>query len=114
MGAQQPPRRSGSITDEITKEITSSFSVIDTHQNMLSCYAIVEKGMLDLGPVWLDGYVRTCMVEGMAQAMEKAAISGTRTAGRVPSCCWLARMAWTSNVASWTAGAKLRAERSRA
>lgn len=71
------PAKYGSITDEITKEITSSFSVIDTHQNMLSCYAIVEKGMLDLGPVWLDGYVRTCMVEGMAQAMEKAAISGT-------------------------------------
>ena len=74
------PAKYGSITDEITKEITSSFTVIDTHQNMLSCYAIVEKGMLDLGPVWPDGYVRTCMVEGMAQAMEKAASYGALVA----------------------------------
>lgn len=67
----------GDITDEITKEITSSFEVIDTHQNMLSCFAVIERGMLDLGPVWLDGYIRTCMTEAMALAMETAIITGS-------------------------------------
>ena len=39
----------GDITDEITKEITSAFEVIDIDQFKLSAFAIIEKGMLDLG-----------------------------------------------------------------
>ena len=72
------PAKYGGVTDE---DHQGDHLQLLRHRHpsriMLSCYAIVEKGMLDLGPVWLDGYVRTCMVEGMAQAMEKAAISGT-------------------------------------
>lgn len=67
----------GSITDEVKKEITSALKVVDMKQNKLSCYAVLEKGMLDLGPVFLDNYIRTCMAEGMALAMETAVISGT-------------------------------------
>lgn len=67
----------GQITDEIIKEITSSFKVVDVHQNKLSAYAIVEKGMLDLGPVFLDGYVRACLAEAIFAGLEEGIVAGT-------------------------------------
>lgn len=67
----------GKITDEIVKEITSSFKVIDVDQNKLSAYAIIELGMLDLGPTFLDGYIRTVLSEAIMAGLELAIVSGT-------------------------------------
>lgn len=67
----------GKITDEIVKEITSSFKVIDVDQHKLSAYAIIENGMLDLGPVFLDGYIRTVLSEAIMSGLERAIIAGT-------------------------------------
>lgn len=67
----------GTITEEITKEITSSFKVVDINQNKLSAYAIVEIGMLDLGPVFLDGYIRAVLSEAIMSGLELAIVSGT-------------------------------------
>lgn len=66
----------GQITDEIIKEITSSFKVIDIHQNKLSAYAVIEKGMLDLGPTFLDGYIRACLAEAILSGLEEGIIKG--------------------------------------
>lgn len=67
----------GQITDEIVKEITSSFKVVDINQNKLSAYAIVEIGMLDLGPVFLDGYIRAVLAEAIMSGLELAMVAGT-------------------------------------
>lgn len=67
----------GQITDEITKEITSSFRVMNVNQHKLSAYAIIEKGMLDLGPVFLDGYIRAVLAEAIMVGLEKAVVKGT-------------------------------------
>lgn len=67
----------GQITDEIVKEITSSFKVVDINQNKLSAYAIVELGMLDLGPTFLDGYIRTVLAEAIMSGLELAIVAGT-------------------------------------
>lgn len=67
----------GKITDEIVKEITSSFKVVDIDQNKLSAYAIVELGMLDLGPTFLDGYVRAVLSEAIMAGLELAIVAGT-------------------------------------
>ena len=67
----------GKITDEIVKEITSSFKVVDVDQNKLSAYAIIELGMLDLGPTFLDGYIRTVLSEAIMAGLELAIVSGT-------------------------------------
>lgn len=67
----------GPITDAIAKEITSSFKVIDVNQNKLSAYAIIELGMLDLGPTFLDGYVRTVLSEAIMSGLELAIVKGT-------------------------------------
>ena len=67
----------GEITDEIIKEITSSFKTIDVDQKKLSAYAIIEKGMLDLGPTFLDGYIRTCLAEAIMGGLEVGIVKGT-------------------------------------
>ena len=67
----------GTITDGIVKEITSSFRVVNINQNKLSAFAIIEKGMLDLGAVFLDGYIRACLSEALYAAIELAIVSGT-------------------------------------
>lgn len=67
----------GSITDEITKEITSSFKVVDINQNKLSAFAVIEHGMLDLGPTFLDGYIRTVLAEAIMLGLEEAIVAGT-------------------------------------
>ncbi|MDD6145911.1 MAG: phage major capsid protein [Oscillospiraceae bacterium] len=67
----------GQINDAITKEITSSFKVVDIKQNKLSAYAVIEMGMLDLGPVFLDGYIRTVLAEAISAGLERAIIKGS-------------------------------------
>lgn len=67
----------GQITDEIVKEITSSFKVVDVNQNKLSAYAIIELGMLDLGPTFLDGYIRAVLSEAIMAGLEVAIVAGT-------------------------------------
>lgn len=67
----------GSITDAITKEITSAFRVIDVNQNKLSAYALIEQGMLDLGPTFLDGYIRRVLAEALANGLEYGIVKGT-------------------------------------
>jgi len=67
----------GTITDEIAKEITSSFRVMDINQSKLSAYAVIEHGMLDLGPTFLDGYIRTVLAEAIMGGLEMAIVAGT-------------------------------------
>lgn len=66
----------GEITEQITKEITSAFKTMDINQAKLSAFAIIEKGMLDLGPTFLDGYIRRCLAEALAVGLEDAIVNG--------------------------------------
>lgn len=66
----------GEITDEIVKEITSAFKVVDINQFKLSAYVIIEIGMLDLGATFLDGYIRTVLAEAIMSGLETAIVGG--------------------------------------
>lgn len=67
----------GKVTAEITQKIDSSFKVIELSQCKLTAYAVIENGMLELGPIYLDAYVREVLKEALATALENAIISGT-------------------------------------
>lgn len=67
----------GEITDEITKEITSAFKVVPVTLAKLSAFAVVSRGMLDLGPTFLDSYVRTCLAESIYCGFEAGIVSGS-------------------------------------
>ena len=74
--ATVPAATWGNITDAIAKEITGALKVIDVHQNKLSAYCFIEKGMLDLGPTFLDGYIRAILREALAAGLELAVVDG--------------------------------------
>ena len=67
----------GPLNSEIVKELESGFKEISLGQNKLSAFMLVSQDMLDLGPVWLDRYVREVMYEALAFGLENAIIQGT-------------------------------------
>lgn len=67
----------GALCDEIVKELTTGFDTIDLTQKKLSAFVPVCKAMLDIGPAWLDRYVRTILAEAIANGLEKAIIDGS-------------------------------------
>lgn len=66
----------GEVNSEITKEITSAFKVIDVTQNKLSAFACIQLDMLDLGPTFLDAYIRRVLIEAMAVGLEYGIVNG--------------------------------------
>lgn len=61
---------------EIVKELTSGFRKIDLQQNKLSAFIPVCKAMLDLGPEWLDRYVRAILSEALYLGLEDGILNG--------------------------------------
>lgn len=69
----------GKLCAEITKEIEASFSEIDMTLMKLSAFIPVCEAMLDLGPVWLDSYVRQILYEALANGLEDGIINNLNT-----------------------------------
>ncbi len=67
----------GALESEITKEIASGFKTIDLGQFKLSAWMPISQDMLELGPNWLDSYIRICLSEALALGFENAIVSGT-------------------------------------
>lgn len=65
------------LCTEIVTEITSGFKMIDMSLNKLTAFIPICKDMLDLGPIWLDRYVRKILAEAIAFGLEEAIINGT-------------------------------------
>jgi len=61
---------------EIIKELTSGFREITLTQNKLSAFIPICKAMLDLGPQWLDRYVRAVLAEALALGLEDGILNG--------------------------------------
>ena len=66
----------GELTGEIVTEITSSFSKIELSQNKLSAFLPIAKPLLDLGPVWLDRYIRAILGDALASGLEAGIVDG--------------------------------------
>ncbi|MGH0950522.1 phage major capsid protein [Bacillus mycoides] len=67
----------GKLCEEIKELLDEGFEVIRTSLYKLSAYVPICNAMLDLGPVWLDRYVREILSESMAIALEEAIVRGT-------------------------------------
>jgi len=67
----------GALTDDILKKLSAAFKKEDTDLYKLSAYMPVAKAMLDLGPAWLDRFVRELLYESIALALEMAIVDGT-------------------------------------
>lgn len=67
----------GDIDDEITKEIKGGLKVIDLTQSKYTAFCIVPRDFLDMGPLFMDAFVRATMAEALALGMEEAIIDGS-------------------------------------
>ena len=66
----------GELNETITKEITSAFKVFDITQNKLSAFAAIPLDMLELGPIFIDSYIRTVLKDALLCGLEKAIVCG--------------------------------------
>ena len=73
----------GPLTGEIEKELSSQFAYLQLEQTKLSAWVPISKPMLDLGPAWLDRYIRTILAEAIANGIEWGIINGRGVAGNI-------------------------------
>ena len=66
----------GQLCDEIVQELTSGFKEVDTGLLKLSAFMPVCKAMLELGPEWLDDFVRQVLYEAYANGLEAGTVAG--------------------------------------
>lgn len=66
----------GALNTAITTEFEASIGSIDIGKHKLSAFIYITEDMLDLGPQWIDAYVRTMLAEAIAYGIEDGVISG--------------------------------------
>lgn len=66
----------GKLCDDIVKELLAGFSTVNMTLLKLSAFIPVCKAMLDLGPVWLDNFVRQVLYEALANGLEYGTVTG--------------------------------------
>ena len=64
------------LCSTIDEQLTGAFDTIDLTQKKLSAYIPVCKAMLEVGPEWLDRYVRSILAEAIANGLEDGIIDG--------------------------------------
>lgn len=67
----------GKICGSIAQEILSGFTSVEMDLLKLSAFLPVCKDMLELGPEWLDNYVRQVLYEALANGLEYGIVAGT-------------------------------------
>ena len=67
----------GELCDDIVKELLAGFVKINTMLFKLSAFLPVCKAALDLGPEWLDDFVRQVLYEALANGLEYGVVAGT-------------------------------------
>lgn len=64
------------LNTEITKDLAGAIAVVDMTQKKLSAYMFVTEDMLDLGPQWVDRYVRAVLADALAAGLEVGIVDG--------------------------------------
>lgn len=73
----------GDLCEAVVKELTSGFKEIDTTLKKTSALFPVCEDMLELGPEWLDRYIREVMYEALANGMEEGIVAGDGASGPI-------------------------------
>ena len=67
----------GDLCDEIVKELLAGFREVDSGLMKLTAFLPVCKASLDMGPQWLDRFVRETLYEALASGLEVGIVVGT-------------------------------------
>ncbi|MEK4148923.1 phage major capsid protein [Robertmurraya sp. FSL W8-0741] len=66
----------GALFGEIKGQINAAFREEQIGQLKLTAFAVIPKDMLELGPEWVERYVRTLLVESYSVGLEYGLING--------------------------------------
>lgn len=67
----------GALGSKITEELSGAFKKFDVTLLKLSAFMVVSQDFLELGPAWLDQYIRECLSETISVSLENAIVDGT-------------------------------------
>lgn len=67
----------GELCDAIDEEINGALEVVNADAFKLTAFIYVCKAGMEIGPEWLDAYVRQILKNALANGFEKAIITGT-------------------------------------
>lgn len=67
----------GPLCTEIIKELISGFKEVKTDLLKLSAFIPVCKALIELGPEWLDDYIRQVLYEALSNGLESGIVGGT-------------------------------------
>ncbi|MGD7021774.1 phage major capsid protein [Rossellomorea vietnamensis] len=74
----------GALFGEIKGQISAAFREEQIGQLKLTAFAVIPKDMLDLGPEWVERYVRTVLVESYSVGLEYGLVNGRGPAQNEP------------------------------
>ena len=66
----------GELSEEITKEIEGAIKLVEMTQGKLSAFAVVPLDILDLGPAFVDAYIRRLLSNALYSGLEYGIVSG--------------------------------------
>lgn len=66
----------GALFGEIKGQVSAAFTEEQIGQLKLTAFAVIPKDMLELGPVWVERYVRTLLVESYSVGLEYGLVNG--------------------------------------
>lgn len=66
----------GNLFGEIKGQVSTAFREEQIGQLKLTAFAVIPKDMLDLGPEWVERYVRTLLVESYSVGLEYGLVNG--------------------------------------
>lgn len=67
----------GEITAKIINEIKGAIKVLDMTQSKYSAFAVIPIDILDMGPMFIDAFIRATMAEAMGLGLEEGIVVGS-------------------------------------
>lgn len=67
----------GPLHRDLEGELDAEFGSTSNVINNLTAFFVISNDTLDLGPTWVDRFVRLCLQEVTAEALEEASVTGT-------------------------------------
>lgn len=67
----------GDVTSAIQEMVDHGFTTVEMGMTKLSGFLVVAKAMFELGPEWLDRYVRAFLAEVVSAEIENVVVNGT-------------------------------------
>lgn len=67
----------GALTSAVSAELSGAIEAVNITLNKLTAYMAISRDMLDVGPEWMDAYVRAVLSEALGYTLCQGIVAGT-------------------------------------